>query len=568
MPLYLGLDSSTQSLTALLLEVDAPVPGDASGRPPRVVFEDSISFDDELPGYGTRHGVLPADDPAVAASPPLMWVEALDRMMSRLSASGIDLSRLAAISGSAQQHGSVYLNGHAAARLARLDASRPLAGQLGGVLSRPVAPIWMDASTSAECREISAALGGAERLAQLTGSRAFERFTGPQIRKFFKHEPDAWAATDRVHLVSSFLASLLVGAHAPLDPGDASGMNLMDLATRRWLPEALDATAPGLAAKLPPIVPAKTPIGRLALYWRLRYGLPAARVVVWSGDNPSSLIGSGLVREGQVAVSLGTSDTVFGVMQAPRVDRSGTGHVFGAPTGDYMGLTCFRNGSLARERIRDQHGLDWEGFSAALRATPPGNLGALMLPWFEPEITPHVAQPGVHRLGLDRSEAARNVRAVVEAQMLAMASHSRWMGVDFDAIHATGGAAANRDILQIMADVFGVAVRRLQVGNSACLGAALRAYHAEMVAGLGDPPPDSGTHLADHRQGEPGEREGRYVGVDWDLIVQGIAEPTGEIVAPDPAAVEVYRDMAPRYAELERGYRSPDAPTGDFPAPC
>jgi xylulokinase len=511
-----------------------------------VVFEHSLVFDDELAEYGTRHGVLPADDPAVAASPPLMWAEALDRMMSRLSAADLDLSRLAAISGSAQQHGSVYLSARFAGRLAGLDPSRPLAGQLAGdgdeaagVLSRPVAPIWMDASTAAECREISAALGGAERLGQLTGSRAFERFTGPQIRKLFKREPDAWAATDRVHLVSSFLASLLIGAHAPLDPGDASGMNLMDLAARRWLPEALEATAPNLAAKLPPIVPASTPIGRLAPYWRSRYGLPAARVVVWSGDNPSSLIGSGLVREGQVAVSLGTSDTVFGVMQAPRADRSGTGHVFGAPTGDYMGLTCFRNGSLARERIRDEHGLDWEGFSAALRATRPGNDGALMLPWFEPEITPHVAQPGVHRLGLARGDAARNIRAVVEAQMMAMAGHSRWMGVDFEVIHATGGGAANPEVLQVMADVFAVPVRRLQVGNSACLGAALRAYHADTVAG---------------------QRE-----VGWSVIVRSIAEPSGAVVEPNSVAARIYRELAPRYAELERrwlasaGARASDA---------
>ena len=56
------------------------------------------------------------------------------------------------------------------------------------------------------------------------------------------------------------------------------------------------------------------------------------------------------MREGRVAISLGTSDTIFGLMKEPRVDPSGTGHVFGSPTGDYMGLTCFSNGSLARER--------------------------------------------------------------------------------------------------------------------------------------------------------------------------------------------------------------------------
>ena len=97
------------------------------------------------------------------------------------------------------------------------------------MLSRSVSPIWMDSSTSVECREITAAVGGPEALAAHTGSRAFERFTGPQIRKFFKQERPSYLATGRIHLVSSFLASLLVGQHAPLDPGDASGMNLMDV---------------------------------------------------------------------------------------------------------------------------------------------------------------------------------------------------------------------------------------------------------------------------------------------------------------------------------------------------
>src|SRR5262249_27092623 len=146
--------------------------------------------------------------------------------------------------------------------------------------------------------------------------------------------------------------------------------------------------------------------------------------------------------------------TIFGLMREPRVSASGIGHVFGAPTGDYMGITVFKNGSLARERVRDAFGVDWAGFSRALDATPPGNGGGLMLPWFDPEITPHIDRPGVRRLGLDAADAPRNMRAVVEGQMMAMANHSRWMGVPIARIHATGGAAANRQILRVMADVF------------------------------------------------------------------------------------------------------------------
>lgn len=539
MALYLGLDSSTQSLTALVLEVEHDGHG-RSDEPPRksLVFEHSISFDENLPLYGTRHGVLPSEDPSVAVSSPLMWAEALDQMFEAIAASSLDLSQLAAIAGSAQQHGSVYLGPRATEVIARLVPSCPLVEQLGvttsgnkeaskkSVLSRQVSPIWMDSSTTEECREITGAIGDADQLAQLTGSRAFERFTGPQIRKFYKHDPEGWEATDRVHMVSSFMASLLAGAHAPLDPGDASGMNLMDLRTRDWSLEMLEATAPKLAAKLPPIVPSSTIVGTLAPYWQHRFGFPPAKVVAWSGDNPCSLVGTGLIREGQIAVSLGTSDTLFGLMREPRVDRTGTGHVFGSPTGDYMGLTCFLNGSLAREKVRNEHSLDWKGFSEMLRATPPGNNGSIMFPWFEAEITPDVRTPGVRRVDLAAGDKARNVRAVVEAQMMALANHSRWMGVEVDVIHATGGAAVNTDILQVLADVFEAKVRRFKVTNSACLGAALRAYHAEATA--------NGS------------------GLSWEKVVDGIAVPIAESpIMPKQSSVKTYTRLRRRYAKLE-----------------
>jgi xylulokinase len=514
--LYLGLDSSTQSLTAVVLDGDER----------RVVFESSLNFDTELPRYGTRHGVLPSADPAVAVSSPVMWAEALDLMMTRVSGSGLDISRLAAISGSAQQHGSVYLKEGAAERLAALDPGKPLAPQVEDLLSRRVAPIWMDSSTTAECAEIAAKVGGNDVLARHTGSRAFERFTGPQIRRFYKQDSAAYATTGRIHLVSSFLASLLAGQHAPLDTGDASGMNLMDLETFEWWRDALDATAPALDVRLPPIAPGWMVVGRLSPYWQARHGLPPAKVIAWSGDNPCSLVGTGLVREGRVAISLGTSDTIFGLMREPRVDRTGTGHVFGAPTGDYMGITVFKNGSLARERIRDAFGLTWSDFSRALTMTPPGNENRILIPWFEPEITPDVPTPGIHRFGLSADDVPGNVRAVIEAQQMALALHSRWMGVKVTKIHATGGASANGEILQVMADVFGADVYQLEVGNSACLGAALRAFHADAVS-----------------EKRP---------VSWSDVVESVAEPMqSSRVRSDPARHAIYQQLMQLYAECE-----------------
>ena len=531
---YLGLDSSTQSLTAVLIEVTPLIeatPSSSSRRASssrRVVLESSLRFDD-LPEFGTQSGVLPrADDSLVVHSNPRVWIEALDRVMGDVSAAGFDLGSLRAISGSGQQHGSVYLAAPADEAFAGVRADGRLVDQVDGWFARDTAPIWMDSSTHAQCDAIEAQLGGYEELARLTGSRAFERFTGPQIRKFYELEPEAYARTKRIHLVSSFMASLLAGRDAAIDPGDGAGMNLMDLAAKQWAPRALDATAPGLAERLPELRESWHVNGGLASYWREKYGFAeTTRVVSWSGDNPCSLIGVGLVEEGRVAISLGTSDTLFGFMPEARVDPNAEGHAFGSPTGDYMSLLCFKNGSLARERIRSEYGLDWEQFSSLLRDTEPGNGGSILLPWFEAEITPNVLERGVRRYALDASDAAANVRAVIEAQMLSMAVHSDWMGVDFRTVHATGGAAANREILQVMADVHGADVYQFPVKNSAALGAALRAFHADQLA--------SGTEIR------------------WTEVIREFAEPLLESrITPRADAHARYRELASLYSACEK----------------
>lgn len=520
MALYLGLDCSTQGLTAIVLQID--------DHHRRIVFQSSLNFDRDFPEYGTVGGVRRGVTEDEVFASPLMWADALDRMMSRIArAAELDLDNLRVIAGSAQQHGSVYLNRSAAQAWQSLAPSKALAQQLTHTVSRQMSPVWMDATTKKECREIEEALGGAAETAALTGSPACERFTGPQIRRFAKLQPDAYAQTARVHLISSYLASLLAGRDAAIDPGDASGTNLMDLRHNRWSPEALDATANGLATRLPPIQPSWEIAGTLAPYWQRRYSLPAAAILPWTGDNPSSLVGTGVIREGVLAVSLGTSDTVFNCATEPARNSS---HVFRSPTGDFMNLVCFRNGSLAREWVRHEHRLDW-GQVAAMLEESPGNDGCVMLPWLEPEITPPISHAGVRRFGFDRHNAAANVRGLIEGQMMAIANHAAEVSATpIDRIIATGGAAVNRSILQVMANVFGVEVYRLDVENSAALGAALRAYHADRLA-----------------SGEP---------VSWKTVVSGFTDPSpAHRVSPNPKHVAMYAQLRRDYAIAERVHR-------------
>jgi xylulokinase len=441
---------------------------------------------------------------------------------------GVALGKILAVSGSGQQHGSVYLNEKAAAALENLDPKKSLVENLNGVFARKTSPIWMDSSTAKECAEIRKKLGGIKFTASRTGSDTFERFSGPQIRKFYKTEPKAYASTTHIALVSSFMASLLAGKIAPIDFGDGAGMNLMDIRRKNWNHDALKATAPTLINKLPPLAASGQVIGPVSSYFVRKFGLnPEALATVWTGDNPASVIGLGLVKPGQIAISLGTSDTFFGTMEKCQTDENGEGHVFGSPTGDYMTLICFKNGSLAREKIRELYKIsDWKKFGGLVAQTPPGNNGGILLPWFEAEIVPRVNRPGIHRFDLDEQDAATNCRAIFEAQMMSMRLHSEWMGVSPEQIYATGGASNDLALLQVMADVMNCRVLRIEISKSAALGAALMAAHGWLDA-AGEKP-------------------------RWEKLTAGFSRPVpNSEIRPDKKAARIYDKLLEKYAACE-----------------
>jgi len=481
MPRYLGLDSSTQSLSAVVIDTD-------SGK---VVLDESLNFGAALPEYASPSGFLEHADPRVKHSDPLMWVDALDRLLALAKASGFDWGSVAGVSGAGQQHGSVYLS-TPLAKARAWSSGEPLARQVAPLLSRKTSPIWMDSSTSAECREIAAAVGGDDAVTRSTGSRAIERFTGPQIRKFFKEAPAAYESTAEIHLVSSFVAGLLTQSSASIDYGDGAGMNLLDLESLAWNQKLLDATAPGLAERLRRPVASATVVGAIAPYFVEKYGFKTGTpVVAFTGDNPSSLVGMGATEPGTAVVSLGTSDTVFAAMRAPKTDPRGFGHVFGNPAGGFMCLICYSNGSLAREAVAKKVGLDWPAFERAIvEQTKPGNSNNLMLPFFVPEITPRLPSPSVGLFGTPEFESWQApplaARAVVEAQALSMLRHSDWIGERPKTILVTGGAAKNRGILQVIADVFQAELRTLAVANASALGGAVRAANAVGRHGFAD----------------------------------------------------------------------------------
>lgn len=95
---YLGLDLSTQQLKAVVVDDDLGI-----------LHETSVQFDNDLPEFRTYGGVIQKKyESHVVVAPTLMWVKALDMILDKLRVCGVDFSKVSAISGCAQQHGTVY----------------------------------------------------------------------------------------------------------------------------------------------------------------------------------------------------------------------------------------------------------------------------------------------------------------------------------------------------------------------------------------------------------------------------------------------------------------------------
>ncbi|KAK6160557.1 hypothetical protein DH2020_003938 [Rehmannia glutinosa] len=489
---FLGFDSSTQSLKATVLDANL-----------NIVAQEIVNFDSELPNYKTKDGVY--RDPSVngrIVSPTIMWVEAFDLILQRLQKSGLEFGKIAAVSGSGQQHGSVYWKTGSSRILSSFDPKKKLVDQLGEAFSVNKSPVWMDSSTTEQCKEIEKAIGGALELSKITGSRAYERFTGPQIRRIFETQPEAYRNTERISLVSSFMASLLIGGYACIDHTDGAGMNLMDIKERAWSKRILEVTAPGLEEKLGKLLPTYAVAGLIAPYFveRVTDDDDASYWLVsycfsWSLDcvalmSAYGALGLTLNSPGDLAISLGTSDTLFGITAEHKPCLEG--HVFPNPvdTEGYMVMLCYKNGSLTRE------GGKLGFYYKDHEIIPPLPVGyhRYLLENFNGDTL-----DGVKECEVAEFDAPSEVRALVEGQFLSMRAHAERFGMPSPPkrIIATGGASANDSILGSVASIFGCNVYKVQSSGkySASMGAALRAAHGWLCNKKGNFVPISSMYM-------------------------------------------------------------------------
>lgn len=504
--MYLGFDLSTQQLKAVVVNSHL-----------KTIAQAKVDFDGDFSShYGVQKGVHVRQESGEVFAPVAMWMESLDLVLQRLRASmPVPMSRICGISGSGQQHGSVYWNREAEGLLKSLDHEKDLAEQLSAALAHPWSPNWQDQSTQKECDAFDAELGDRQKLAVATGSGAHHRFTGPQIMRLREALPHMYASTSRISLVSSFLASILLGSIAPLDIADVCGMNLWDIPNQRYCPELL-ALAGGrgggeaLRSKLgEPRVDGGGSLGNISPYYARKYGFSQdCQIVPFTGDNPATILALPL-RPLDAIVSLGTSTTFLMNTPAYRPDESY--HFFNHPTttGHYMFMLCYKNGGLAREKVRDalpqpQGGQTaWDGFDKAVTDASPLDMSQdgrakLGLYFYLRETVPNV-RAGTWRFhcradGSDLREAgewpkAVDARVIVESQALSMRLRSQELvhsprdGLPAQPrrIYLVGGGSANPAIARVLGDVLGGAdgVYKLDVGGNACaLGGAYKALWA------------------------------------------------------------------------------------------
>jgi xylulokinase len=507
-PLYLGFDLSTQQLKGLV--VDSTL---------KKIHEAKFDFDADSKGFNITKGVLVNEEEREVFAPVAMWLQALDTVLSRLKDDGLDFGRIKGISGSGMQHGSVFWNADAESILSQLDSSKTLESQLDGAFAHPFSPNWQDASTQKECDEFDAALGSEISLANTTGSKAHHRFTGPQIMRFQRKYPDKYIKTHRITLVSSWIATILLGKFAPFDISDVCGMNLWDIKAGDWNRKLLELTAgpsgvDALKKKLGEVPEdGGIHLGTISQYFVKRHGFSTdCTIIASTGDNPATILALPL-RDSDAMVSLGTSTTFL--MSTGQYKPDPATHFFNHPTtaGLYMFMLCYKNGGLAREKVRDAINdklggskNSWDEFDKLLLQTPPlaqtssSDPVHLGLYFPRPEIIPNLPvgewhysyNPSSNDLQVENSvpqSPEQDARIIVESQFLSLRLRSREL-VTTPAeglppqprrVYLVGGGSRNKAIAKVAGEVLGGSegVFKLDVGENACaLGAAYKAVWA------------------------------------------------------------------------------------------
>ncbi|MFV0460718.1 MAG: xylulokinase [Actinomycetales bacterium] len=425
--LVLGIDSSTQSCTALLVDADSGEVVDRQNEP-------------HPPGTQVH---------------PQDWLDALDTATADL------LLQAHAVAVAGHQHGMVTLAD---------DAS----------FVRP-AMLWNDTSSAPEAIDLTARLGGAQAAADLIGSVPVAALTATKLAWLRAHEPDDAERTATVLLPHDLLTWHLGRRREfTTDHSDASGTGYYCPRERRLLP-GLAADLLGHQPALPRVADPDEEVGRT------RTG---AVVAAGMGDNAAAAFGLGLA-PGEMAVSLGTSGVACTVADAPAHDGTGEVSGFCDATGRYLPLACTLNGARVLDLACSLLGVDHAGLDELALAAPADADGLVLLPYLDGERTPNRPEATglLHglRSGTSRQSVARAfVHGLLCSVRDAMNAVERATGVTTTRVLLIGGGANSRAVRELAPTIFATPVDVPDPADYVALGAARQA--AWVLSGKPDPP--------------------------------------------------------------------------------
>ncbi len=398
-------------------------------------------------------------------APEDWWRGAREAIQVVLRSAGVDGAQVVGLGLTGQMHGAVFLDAH-------------------DKVIRP-ALLWNDQRTAAECAAITAQVG-AERLIAIAGNPALTGFQAPKILWLRNHEPEHYARIKRVLLPKDYIRLRLTGV-AAADASDAAGTLLLDLRTRDWSAEILQALEIP-RAWLPDVVEGPEVTGGLLAEVAAELGLPVGLpVIAGGGDNAAAAVGTGIVRSGVISSSIGTSGVLFAHADQIALDPQGRLHTFcHAVPGQYhlMAVTLAAGGSFQwlRNTLR-QAGLADLSYNdlVGLAATVPiGAEGLIFLPYLSGERTPHLdpLARGAF-IGLTaRHTLAHMTRAVMEGVVYSLRDGleiMRELGLPISDVRATGGGGKSALWRQMQADIYGAPVTTLVAEEGPAYGAALLA---------------------------------------------------------------------------------------------
>jgi len=440
MPLVAGVDSSTQSTKVELRDLDTGA----------------------VVGFGQSPHTVPV--PPVSEQEPVEWWLALCRAMAHARQQARTAGRasdVVAISVAAQQHGLVALD-------ADLHVLRP-------------AILWNDTRSGPDAAWLCEQLPP-EVWADACGSVPVAAFTIAKLSWLHRTEPKVFDAVSHVLLPHDWLTLQLTG-RLSTDRGDASGTGYWSPADGGYRYDLLSLVGGAIANDdaVPEVLGPWEQAGSVTDAAAEQLGLPVGTAVaVGTGDNMAAALGTGL-RSGELAVSIGTSGTVFASSSVPAVDPSGAVAGFADATGQFLPLVCTLNAALVTDYVAHLLGVDPDALDAMALAAPSGANGLVLVPYLAGERVPNRPQASgsLHgiRQGTSRESVARSAYEGVVCGLLdgLDALVAAGTSVDDGPVLLLGGGSKSAAYRQILASLSGRAVRVPRHSQSVSAGAAVQA---------------------------------------------------------------------------------------------